>query len=141
MEKRRRLLARIVLVLDALVCGIWAYSSARSMLQSLADTGSGGIGAVSVSGGLVESLFTVVPPIITILLTRASGTTLARYWRSAHFAALLALIILPMMGGLRMIMVSIAVLVPVQLFFVIGALAIWVDKIDDPPKRSLTPEG
>jgi len=140
MEKRRRLLARIALGLDVLGCGIWAYVSATSMLRSLAATGSGGIGSVSVSAGVVEGLYTVVPPIVTILLARATGTTVAKYWRNAHLAALLALIVLPMMGGLRVIMVSIAVLLPVQLFFAIGALAIWIDKIDHPRQPSSTPE-
>jgi hypothetical protein len=32
-----------------------------------------------------------------------------------------------MMGGLRMMMVSIVVMLPVQLFFVIGALTIWLE--------------
>jgi hypothetical protein len=31
-----------------------------------------------------------------------------------------------MMGGLRVMMVSIVVLLPVQMFFVIGALMIWL---------------
>jgi hypothetical protein len=98
------------------------------MLRRLAESGSGGIGGVSVSGGLVESLVTVVPPIVTILLARASGSRLAKYWRNAHVAALLALIILPLMGDVRVIMVSIVVLLPVQLFFVVGALVIWFDE-------------
>jgi hypothetical protein len=123
----RRQLARVVLLLDALVCGLWAYWAATSMLRRLSATGSGGIGAVSVSGGLVESLVTVVPPIITILLARASSSRLAKHWRNAHLAALVALIVLPMMGGLRVMMVSIVVMMPVQLFFVIGVLTIWLE--------------
>ena len=133
----RRQLARVVLLLDGLVCGVWAYWAATSILGRLSGTGSGGIGAVSFSGGLLESLFTVVPPIITILLARSSGSRLAKHWRNAHLAALLALIILPMMGGLRVMMVSIVVLMPVQLFFVIGALTIW---LDDRRLRSVTQE-
>jgi hypothetical protein len=131
MAKRRTLLARIALVLDALVCGVWAYTAARSMLRSLSTTGSGGMAAVS--SGLPEMLFTVVPPIVTIVLARAAGSRLATHWRNAHFAALLALIILPMMGGLRVMMVSIVVLLPVQVFFVIGALSIWFEdrRIED----------
>jgi hypothetical protein len=128
MRQRRRLLAAIGLTLDALVCGFWAYWAASQVLQSLSASGSGGIAGVSVSSGLVESLTTVAPPIITILLARASGSAFARYWRNAHFAALLALIILPMLGGLRLIMVSIVVLLPVQMFFVVGALMLWFDR-------------
>ena len=124
----RRQLARAILVLDALVCGFWAYWAATSMLRRLSGTGSGGIGAVSVSGGLLESLITVAPPIITILLARATDSRLAKHWRNAHLAALLALIILPMMGGLRVMMVSIVVMLPVQLFFVIGALTMWLEE-------------
>jgi hypothetical protein len=117
-----------MLVLDALVCGFWAYWAATSMLRRLSGTGSGGIGAVSVSGGLLESLITVAPPIITILLARATDSRLAKHWRNAHLAAPLALIILPMMGGLRVMMVSIVVMLPVQLFFVIGALTMWLEE-------------
>jgi len=123
----RRQLARVVLLLDALVCGFWAYWAATSILRRLSGVGSGGIGAVSVTGGVLESLLTVVPPVITILLARASSSRLAKHWRNAHLAALLALILLPMMGGLRVMMVSIVVLLPVQLFFVIGALTIWLE--------------
>ena len=123
----RRPLARVVLLLDALVCGLWAYWAATSILGRLSAAGSGGIGAVSFSAGLLESLFTVVPPIITILLARASSSRLATHWRNAHLAALLALIVLPMMGGLRVMMVSIVVMMPVQVFFVIGALTIWLE--------------
>jgi hypothetical protein len=97
------------------------------MLRQLSGTGSGGIAGVSVGAGLVDSLITVAPPIVTLLLARASGSRLAKYWRNAHLAALLALIILPMMGGLRIMMVSIVVLPPVQLFFVIGAFVIWLE--------------
>lgn len=125
--ERRRTIALILIVLDVLVCPIWAYSAAAFMLQSLSGAGSGGVGAVSVSGGVVESLFTILPPIVTILLARATGPTrLARHWRNAHLVVLLALIIGPLMAGLRVMMVSIAVFRPVQVFFVIGALAIWI---------------
>ena len=137
MERRRRRLARVILLLDALVCGFWAYWAATSMLRRLSEAGSGGVGAVSVGGGLLESLFTVAPPIVTILLARASGSRLAKHWRNAHLVALLALIIVPMMGGLRMMMVSIVVMLPVQLFFVIGALTIW---FEDRRTPTVTPE-
>lgn len=123
----RRLLVRIALVVDALICASWASWAATSMLRQLSGTGSGGIAGVSVGAGLVDSLITVAPPIVTLLLARASGSRLAKYWRNAHLAALLALIILPMMGGLRIMMVSIVVLPPVQLFFVIGAFVIWLE--------------
>jgi hypothetical protein len=122
-------------VLDALVCGFWAYWAATSMLGRLSSTGSGGIAGVS--SGLPDLLATVVPPIVTILLARASGSRLAKYWRNAHLAALLALIILPMMGGLRVMMVSIVMLLPVQMFFVIGALMIW---LEDRRSPAVSPE-
>ena len=122
--ERRRTIAFILFILDVLVCPIWAYMAAAFMLQSLSSAGSGGI---AVSSGVVESLITVVPPIVTILLARATGPTrLARHWRNAHVAVLLALIIVPLMAGLRVMMVSIAVFRPVQVFFVVGALAIWI---------------
>jgi hypothetical protein len=136
--ERRRTIALIVFVLDVLVCGVWAYSAASSMLRTLEGAGSGGLGGISVSAGVIEALYTVVPPIITLVLARASGSMpLARWWRNAHLAAVLALIVLPMMGSLRVMMVSIVVFLPVQLFFVIGALAIW---IASPRTQSLVSE-
>jgi hypothetical protein len=138
MEMPGRQLARTILLLDALVCGVWAYRSAMSMLRRLSGAGSGGLGAVSVSAGTLDSLITVVPPIITILLAGTSRSRLAKHWRNAHLAALLGLIILPMIGGLRAMMVSIVVMMPVQLFFVIGALTIW---LDDRRTPSVTTEG
>lgn len=122
--ERRRAIALALFVLDVLGCGIWVYREAMSILDAL-GAGSAGIAGVSVSGGVVEGMYTVVPPIVTILLARASGSRLARHWRNAHLAVTLALIILPMLGGLRMILVSIAVFLPVQVFFVIGSVAIW----------------
>ena len=134
--ERRQRIATVVFVLGVLVCGSWVYWAATSMLRRLSETGSGGIGSVSVNGGVLEILYTVAPPVITIVLARASGSPLAKYWRNAHLAAVLALIILPMMGGLRLIMVSIVVLLPVQMFFVLGAIAIWFGSSRTP----LTPE-
>ena len=122
--ERRKLVALAVFVLDALVCGIWAYREATVMLDAVATPGGGSIAGVS--GGVTVLIFTVAPPVITIVLSRASRpSALAKWWRNAHLAATLALVILPMMGGLRVILVSIVVFVPVQLFFVVGALAIW----------------
>ena len=121
----RQAIALVVVVLDVLVCGIWAYREASSMLDLLSGTGSGGIAGVS--AGIIEGLFTILPPIVTIVIARASGSTpLARRWRNAHLAAVLAMAILPLIGGLRVMMVSIVVFLPVQVFFVVGAIAIWI---------------
>jgi hypothetical protein len=117
----------MALVLDALICGTWALWAATTMLDRLSGEGSGGIGVISISGGVLESLFTILPPIITILLARASHSRFAKHFRNAHLVALLALIILPMMGGLRVLLVSLVVTMPVQLFFVFGALTIWLE--------------
>lgn len=124
-DQRRRLIAGILFVLDVLVCGIWAYVWAVEPIRIMAGPGSGG--ASGVSGGVLDLAFTVVPPIVTIVLARASGSTpLARHWRNAHLAVTLALIIVPMMAGLRVLIVSIAIFIPVQVFFVVGAVAIWI---------------
>jgi len=132
MEKRRQLLGRIMFGLDVLVCGVWIYWTTTSMMRMLAS-GSGGVGAVSTG---VELFFTVLPPVITIALARAAGSTqLARYWRNAHLAVTLAMIILPLLGGLDLIMLSIAVFQPVQVFFVIGAFAIWIASPQRKPLR------
>lgn len=123
MEKRRLLLAQIMFGLDVLICAVWIYWTVTSMLRML-STGSGGIGGVSTG---VELFFTVLPPVITIALARAAGSTpLARNWRNAHLAVTLAMIIVPLMGGVNLIMLSIAVFQPVQVFFVVGAFAIWI---------------
>ena len=121
----RKVIALVVFVLDVLVCGIWAYREASSMLDVLSGSGSGGIAGVS--AGFVEGLLTIVPPILTLWLTRVSGSTpLARRWRNAHLAVILALVIVPVLGSLRVMMVAIVVFLPVQVFFVVGALAIWI---------------
>lgn len=124
-SERRKAIALVVFALDVLVCGIWAYREASSMLEILSGTGSGGIAGVS--AGIIEGLFTILPPIVTIVMARAAGSTpLARRWRNAHLAAVLAMAILPLIGGLRVMMVSIVVFLPVQVFFVVGAIAIWI---------------
>jgi hypothetical protein len=135
MERRRKKLARIAFALDVLVCGIWAYSAATSMVRML-SAGGGGIAGVSTGAGVV--LYTVAPPIMTIALARASGSTrLATRWRNAHLATMLALVVLPMMASsLSMMLVSIAVFLPVQVFFVIGALAIWYGSPRNRPDTS-----
>ena len=124
MDKRRQLIARIMFVLDVLVCGLWIAWTTVSMLRLFSGTGSGSIAAVSNS---VALFFTVLPPVITIVLARAAGLTRpARYWRNAHLAVTLAMIIVPLMGGVKLLILSIALFQPVQVFFVIGAFAIWI---------------
>jgi hypothetical protein len=123
--ERRKVIALAIFVLDLLVCGTWAYREAASMIQKLSGTGSGGIAGVS--AGYAELLVTLVPIVLAFVLARASGATrLATYWRDVHLAASLALVILPSMGGLTVMMVSIVVFLPVQAFFVVGAVAIWI---------------
>jgi uncharacterized membrane protein YhaH (DUF805 family) len=135
MSERRTIVALVVFVLDVLVCGTWAFREASSMLEVLSGSGSGGIAGVS--AGVVEGLFTVVPPILTIWLARVSGSALlARRWRNAHLAVILALVIAPVVGSLQVMMVSIVVFLPVQVFFVVGALAIWFAR---PRKRPDAP--
>jgi hypothetical protein len=126
-DQRRKQIALVLFVVDALGCGIWAYLWAvkpiRIFMGSDPDPGA----ASGVSGGILDLAFTVVPPIVTIVLARASGSTLlARHWRNAHLAATLALIIVPMMASFRVLIVSIAIFIPVQVFFVVGAVAIWI---------------
>jgi len=133
MEARRLVLARVMFVLDVLVCAVWVYWSASSMMRMLSGSGSGAFARVSTG---VELLFTLLPLIITIALARAAGSTrLARYWRNAHLLVTLAIIILPLMGGLTLMMLSIAVFQPVQVFFVLGAVAIWIAS----PRRQSPP--
>ena len=123
--ERRKVIALVLFVVDVLVCGTWAYREAVSMLNTLSGAGSGGIAGVS--AGILEGLYTVVPPFVTILLARLSGPTrLARYWRNAHLAVLLAMVIVPLRASFRVLMVSIVVFLPVQVLFVIGAVAIWI---------------
>ena len=134
---RRKLIAITLFVLDALVCGMWVYREAIAVIDP--GAGSGGIAGVSagIAEMIVEGFITVVPIVVTLVLTRASGSTrLARNWRNAHLVGLFALIILPMMGGLRIILVSIAVFLPVQVFFVIGAVAIWIASPRKPRQTS-----
>ena len=46
--------------------------------------------------------------------------------RTVRIFAVLAMAILPLIGGLRVMMVSIVVFLPMQVFFVVGAIAIWI---------------
>ena len=136
--ERRRKLARTMFVLDVLVCGTWTYLAASDPIRIYSGTGpeSGGIAGISI--GILNLAFTVAPPIITIALTRASGSTrVARYWRNAHLAATLALVMAGMIGSLRVLIVSIAVFVPVQVFFVVGAVAIWIPSVRPRNPRDL----
>jgi hypothetical protein len=136
----RERLALIVFVAGALVCAVWGYRAAAAMLEALGGTGStssGSGGIAGVSMGLPALIVSVVPPVITIWLARAAGSTrLATRWRNAHLAAMLAMLILPMMADLRVMMVSFVVFWPVQVFFLCGALAIW---IASPRNRPDTP--
>jgi hypothetical protein len=131
---RRKQIAIAVFVVNVLTCGIWAYWAIAEPIRLLSQTGSGGIAAVS--SGLLDVTFTVVPPIVTIVLARASGSTpVARHWRNAHLVVTLALIIVPMMARLRVLILSIALFIPVQVFFVVGAIAIWFAS----PRRQPSP--
>ena len=126
-DQRRKQIAFVLFVANAVGCSIWAYLWAVKPLHIFMGPDSGGGGASSVGGGILDLAFTVVPPIVTIVLARASGSTpLARHWRNAHLAATLALIIVPMMASVRVLIVSIAIFIPVQVFFVVGAVAIWI---------------
>lgn len=126
-DQRRKLIAAVLFVLDALGCGIWAYVWAVKPIQIFMGLDPDPGPASGAPGGLLDILFTVVPPIVTIVLARASGSMrLARHWRNAHLAATLALIIVPMMASFRVLIVSIAIFIPVQVFFVVGAVAIWI---------------
>ena len=76
-DGRRQLLMRLVLVLDAVVCAAWVYWSLSSLFRMVRDTGSGGIGSVSVSlvspAGL-ELFLTVAAPVISIWLAHLSAS-------------------------------------------------------------------
>jgi hypothetical protein len=129
MEKRR-LIAIVIFVLNALGCGFWAY---REVFEP--PTGSGGIAGVSF--GILGALITIVPPIVTIALARLSASPLAKWWRNAHLIATLALIIVPMASSRMVVLVlSLLVFAPVTVFFVVGAVAIWVAS----PRKLLSSE-
>jgi hypothetical protein len=133
--ERRKVAALAVFVLDVLVCGIWAYWEAASIIRQMYGTGSGGFAGGSL--GLLELLSTIVPPLVTIWLARLSAfQRLARRWRNIHLAVTLALIIVPMMTGLAVLLVSIVVFMPVQVFFVVGAMAIWIASPRTQPRTS-----
>lgn len=133
--ERRTQIALVVFVLDVLVCGLWAYGGVRSVLRLVGDYAGGGIAGVS--GGAFDLVVTVAGPLVTIVLARASGSRLAKWWRNAHLVATLALIIVPMaMLTVYVLLISNAVFLPVQVFFVLGAVAIWFASPRTPP---LTP--
>jgi hypothetical protein len=132
--ERRRLIAIVVFALDAVLCGFWAYREVNPVVDP--SSGSGGIAGVSF--GIVGMLVTIVPPIVTMVLASLTGSRLAKWWRNAHLVATFAFIIVPMaMTNLYVLIVSIVVFPPMTVFFVIGAVAIW---IASPRTHALTPE-
>ena len=134
-SERRRVIAVVVFV--ARRC--WSAALGRTGRLSRCSTSCPALAAAGLPASapvVLDALFTVVPPFVTIVLARVSGSRLARYWRNAHLAVLLAMVIVPLRASLRVLMVSIVVFLPVQVFFVVGALAIW---IASPRQRPHTP--
>lgn len=126
-DERRQLLMRVVLVLDVFVCTAWAFWSLAPLFEAQ-RMGSGGTGAVSVSFGPagLELFLTVAAPVISIWLAHLSGRTLAKRWRNAHLLTTLALVIVPMVWfNPYTFFGSLALFLPVQVFYVVGAVAIW----------------
>jgi hypothetical protein len=131
--ERRQLIATVVFILGLLICSLWVFRDLRAMFSP--ETGSGGIAGVSL--GLTGILVTIVPPVLTIWLTQLSGWWLAKWWRNAHLAVTLALIVVPMaMTSMYVLIVSILVFPPVSIFFVVGAIAIWFASPGNPPSPS-----
>jgi hypothetical protein len=128
-DQRKQRFLRIVLVLDAVVCAAWAYW-ALSPLFEIPRTGSGGTGSASVSfvsPAALELLLTVAGPVTSIWLAHLSAQRLAKRWRNAHLLTTLALILVPMMWfNPYTFFGSLAVFLPVQVFFVVGAIALWI---------------
>jgi hypothetical protein len=112
-----------VFVVDALACGLWGYREVRPLV----DPGSGSGGLAGVSFGIAGMLVTIVPPIVTMVLARLAGSPLARWWRNAHLAVTFTFIIVPMaMTNMYVLILSIVAFPPVTVFFVLGAIAIWI---------------
>ena len=128
-DQRRQRLLPIVLVLDAVVCGAWAYWS-LSPLFGMPRTGSVGVGSASVSfvsPAALELFLTVAGPVTSIWLSHLSTRRLAKHWRNAHLVTTLALILVPMVWfNPYTFFGSLAVFLPIQVFFVIGAVALWI---------------
>jgi hypothetical protein len=129
-DERRQLLLRLVLVLDAVVCTAWAYWSVSPLFAMVRDTGSGGIGSASVSlvspAGL-ELVLTVAAPVISIWLAHLSTRRLAKWWRNGHLLTTLMLILVPIAWfNPYTFFGSTALFLPLQVFFVVGAIAIWL---------------
>jgi hypothetical protein len=121
---------RIALALDAVVCATWVYWSLSPLFAMVRDTGSGGMAATSVSfvsTVTLELFLTVAAPVTSIWLAHLSTRRLAQWWRNAHLLAILALIIVPMVWfNPYTLFGSIALFLPVQVFFVVGIIAIWI---------------
>jgi hypothetical protein len=135
-DQRRQLLMRVILVLDVFVCAAWAFWT-LSPLFDMVRAGSGGVAAVSfASPAGLELLLTVAAPVISIWLAHLSNRRLAKRWRNAHLLATLALIIVPMVSFNPFAFFgSLALFLPAQVFFVIGAVAIWIGSPRRQPAR------
>jgi hypothetical protein len=137
----RRRAAQIAFVAGSLFCLSWAAWAAGETYTFFATTSSGGIGSVSVASS--ELIYGVVPLLLTVILARMSDSArLARRWRNAHLLTTLAMVIAAMTGS--SIVAALFVMsawIPVQLFFVNGALAIWMSNPRGLVTRTLSTDG
>ncbi len=124
--KNRARLGLAVFVIGTAACVLWAYSWVAPVVAP--TTGRGGIGFVSVNVlVLAAALFVAVgPPFLTFRLTGASGARgLGTAWRRVHVVAVIALVSTFFFGSIWSF-VAVALFLPLQAFFAIGALAIWI---------------
>ncbi len=128
-----RVVAVCVFVVGTALCGYWAYVRLASSLPFLVqDAGSGGVGAVSV--GLVPlELLLFLSPVLTFALTKKGITgALGVKLRWTHVIVTIGLIAIAFAGAIHrnagLAFVAIDMFSPVQLFFLVAAIALRVSR-------------
>jgi hypothetical protein len=109
----------------------WCIYYAVSMMRALNSAGSGGIGAVSIgiSEAVVETTILMILPLTLVWqFTKASGPTrLAVIWRRVYIGVMFAVPVLSALSLRNQVSgLSLSSFLALQVFFVAGALAIWI---------------
>jgi hypothetical protein len=131
--RRARLVGWCVFVVGATLCAYWAYASVAPSLPLLRqETGSGGVGAVSV-GLVAPELLLLLSPVLTFVLTRhrisgAAGVRLRWMHVIATMVLIASAVIAASRGRFEVLVVIAAVFFPVQAFFVVAAIALRLSR-------------
>ena len=132
-SRQARVLAICVFVVGMVACGYWAYQSLAWVLPSWGNSGSGGVGAVSVGIIGFEPLL-LLSPLGTFLLTNKRITgTVGTWLRWIHLLVTVVMIVVAISSASRNnplpAIVVASVFLPVQAFFLVAAIALRLSRV------------